>query len=135
MRLPLIEWNEAFSVEVQKLDEQHKKFFSITNLLFDTMQGAQDREVVSSVLKELQLYVVYHFKAEESLMKMYNYPDINAHKQEHEGAIHKVNKLVLDFERAMQTVDIELLKFLSDWIQSHILQVDRKYIPYVKGKV
>jgi hemerythrin len=99
------------------------------------MQGAQDREVVGFVLKELQQYVVYHFKAEESLMKMYNYPNMNAHKQEHEGAIKRVNKLVLDYERGLQTVDIELLKFLSDWIQNHILQIDRKYIPYVRGKV
>ena len=133
--MPLIEWNDAFSVGIQKIDEQHKKFFSITNLLFDSMRGAQDRDVVGSVLKELQQYVVYHFKAEESLMKMYNYPNMNAHKQEHDGAIHTVNKLVLDYERGVQTVDIELLKFLSDWIQSHILQVDRKYIPYVRGKV
>jgi len=133
--LSLIEWNDAFSVGIQKIDEQHKKFFSITNLLFDSMRGAQDREVIGSVLKELQQYVVYHFKAEESLMKMYNYPNMNAHKQEHDGAIHIVNKLVLDYERGIQTVDIELLKFLSDWIQSHILQVDRKYIPYVRGKV
>ena len=133
--MPLIEWNDAFSVGIQKIDEQHKKFFSITNLLFDSMRGAQDRDVVGSVLKELQQYVVYHFKAEESLMKMYNYPNMNAHKQEHDGAIHIVNKLVLDYERGIQTVDIELLKFLSDWIQSHILQVDRKYIPYVREKV
>ena len=133
--MSLIEWNDAFSVGIQKIDEQHKKFFSITNLLFDSMRGAQDREVIGSVLKELQQYVVYHFKAEESLMKMYNYPNMNAHKQEHDGAIHIVNKLVLDYERGIQTVDIELLKFLSDWIQSHILQVDRKYIPYVRGKV
>ncbi len=133
--MSLIEWNDAFSVGIQKIDEQHKKFFSITNLLFDSMRGAQDREVIGSVLKELQQYVVYHFKAEESLMKMYNYPNMNAHKQEHDGAIHIVNKLVLDYERGIHTVDIELLKFLSDWIQSHILQVDRKYIPYVRGKV
>ena len=133
--MPLIEWNNAFSVGVQKIDEQHKKFFSITNILFDTMQGAQDREVVGSVLKELQQYVVYHFKAEESLMKMYNYPNMNKHKLEHEGATQRVNKFILEYERGLQTIDIELLKFLSDWIQNHILQADRNYIPYVRGKV
>jgi hemerythrin-like metal-binding protein len=133
--LPLIEWNEAFSVGAQKLDEQHRKFFSITNLLFDSMQGAQNREVVGSVLKELQQYVVYHFKAEETLLKMYNYPDINSHKLEHENAIQKVNRFTLDYERGLQTIDIDLLKFLSDWIQNHILKVDRKYISYIKGKV
>jgi hemerythrin len=120
---------------VQKIDEQHRKFLSITNLLFDSMQVSQNREVVGSVLKELQKYVAYHFKDEESLLRMYNYPDMNTHKLEHESAVHKVNKFVLDYERGLQTVDIEILKFLSDWIQNHILKTDRMYIPYVKGKV
>jgi hemerythrin len=133
--LPLIEWDDAFSVGVQKIDEQHRKFLSITNILFDSMQKSQNREVVGSVLKELQQYVEYHFKAEESLLKMYNYPDINEHKLEHESAVHKVNKFVMDYERGLQTVDIEILKFLSDWIQNHILKTDRKYISYVKGKI
>jgi hemerythrin len=79
--------------------------------------------------------VIFHFKSEESWMELYHYPDMNKHKLEHEGAIQKVNKLILDYERGQQTVDIELLKFLSDWLQNHILQVDRNYIPYFQGKV
>jgi hemerythrin len=133
--MPLIEWNNAFSVEIQKIDEQHMKFFSIINLLYDAVLQGKGGEVVGSVLKELQQYVIFHFKSEESWMKMYNYPDLNNHKLEHQEAIQKVNKLVLEYERGQQTVDIELLKFLSDWLQNHILQVDRNYIPYIRGKV
>jgi hemerythrin len=112
--MPIIEWNNAFSVEIQKIDEQHMKFFSIINLLYDAVLQGKGGEVVGSVLKELQQYVIFHFKSEESWMKMYNYPDLNNHKLEHQEAIQKVNKLVLEYERGQQTVDIELLKFLSD---------------------
>jgi hemerythrin len=133
--MPIIEWNSAFSVDIQKIDEQHKKFFSLVNILYDAIMQGKGEEVVGSVLKELQQYVIFHFKSEESWMKMFNYPDMNMHKLEHEGAIQKVNKLVLEYERGNKTVDIELLKFLSDWLQNHILQVDRKYIPYFQGKV
>ncbi|MGA3286709.1 MAG: bacteriohemerythrin [Bacteroidota bacterium] len=133
--MPLIEWNNTFSVEIQKIDEQHKKFFSIINVLYDAIMQGKGEEVVGSVLKELQQYVIFHFKSEESWMEMYNYPDINKHILEHEGAIQKVNKLVLEYERGQQTVDIELLKFLSDWLQNHILKADRNYIPYFRGKV
>ena len=133
--MPIIEWNSAFSVDIQKIDEQHKKFFSLVNILYDAIMQGKGEEVVGSVLKELQQYVIFHFKSEVSWMKMFNYPDMNKHKLEHEGAIQKVNKLVLEYERGNKTVDIELLKFLSDWLQNHILQVDRKYIPYFQGKV
>jgi len=133
--MPIIEWDNAFSVDVQKIDEQHKKFFSIINMLYDAIMQGKGEEVVGSVLKELQQYVIFHFKSEESWMKMYHYPDMNKHKLEHEGAIQYINKFVLEYERGNKTVDIELLKFLSDWLQNHILQVDRKYIPYFQGKV
>jgi hemerythrin len=133
--LPIIEWNRAFSVGVQKIDEQHMKLFSITNMLFDSMQGAQDREVIGSVLKELQQYVIYHFKTEESLMKMYHYPDLNKHISEHQEATHKSHMFMVEYERGGQNIDIELLKFLSDLIQNHVLRTDRNYIPYIQGKV
>ena len=133
--MPLVEWNEAFSVGIEKIDDQHMKFFSLINTLFDAVQVVEDREVTGSILKELQEYFVFHFKTEESWMKLYNYPDISKHNIEHSEAINKVNKLVLEYERGYQTVDIELLKFLSNWLQNHILQVDMKYIPYFRGKI
>ena len=133
--MPLIEWNDAFSVDIQKIDEQHKKFFSLLNMLHDAIKHGKGEEVVGPVLKELQQYVIFHFKSEESWMELYHYPDMNKHKLEHEEGTKKVNKLVLEYDRGQQTVDIELLNFLSDWLQNHILQVDRNYIPYFQGKV
>ena len=133
--MPIIEWNNAFSVDIQKIDEQHKKFFSLVNMLYDAIMQGKGEEVVGSVLKELQQYVIFHFKSEETWMKMYNYPDMNKHKLEHEEGAKKVNELLLEYERGNKTVDIELLKFLSDWLQHHILEVDRKYISYFQGKV
>jgi hemerythrin len=135
LHMPLIEWNNAFSVDIQKIDEQHKKFFSLVNLLYDSIMQSKSEEVVSSVLKELQQYVIFHFQSEESWMKLFHYPDMNAHLLEHQEGAKTINKLVLEYERGIKTVDIELLKFLSEWLQHHILEVDRKYIPYFQGKV
>ncbi|MCX6120703.1 MAG: bacteriohemerythrin [Ignavibacteriales bacterium] len=133
--MPIIEWNDAFSVDIQKIDEQHKKFFSLVNLLYDSIMQGKGEEVVGSVLNELQQYVIFHFKSEESWMKLYHYPDMNKHMLEHQEGAQKINHLVLEYERGNKTVDIELLKFLSEWLQHHILEVDRKYIPYFQGKI
>jgi len=74
------------------------------------MQG-KGEVVVESVLKELQQYVIFNFKTEESWMELYHYPDMNKHKLEHQEGVQKVNKFVLEYDRGQQTVDIELLKF------------------------
>jgi hemerythrin-like metal-binding protein len=133
--MPLIEWNEAFSVGNKQLDEQHKKFFHIINTLQDAMKKGEGEEILLTVLKELQQYVQYHFKTEESLMKMYAYPNYSSHKAEHVEAEQKVNKFILEYERHDDKLAIEVLNFLSDLLQNHILQTDRKYIPYLKGKI
>jgi hemerythrin len=133
--MPIVEWDDAFSVGIQKIDEQHKKFFSIINRVYDTIQVVQNRKEVGSILKDLQEYTLHHFMTEESWMKMHSYPNIENHKLEHEEATRTVNKLILEYERDGQTVDVDLLKFLSHWLQNHILQADMKYIPYFKGKV
>ncbi|MCX6121284.1 MAG: bacteriohemerythrin [Ignavibacteriales bacterium] len=133
--MPLIEWDNAFSVGNREIDEHHKKFFHIINMLFDSMKTGEKEEILLPVLKELQQYVQYHFKAEESLMKMYAYPNISSHKAEHEDAIQKVNKFIIDYERKDDKLAIDVLNFLSNWLQNHILQTDRKYIPYLNKKI
>ena len=133
--MPIVEWDDAFSVGIEKIDEQHKKFFSIINRVYDTIQVVQNRKEVGSILKDLQEYVMHHFLTEESWMKTYGYPNLDDHKLQHEEATRTVNKLILEYERDYQTVDVDLLKFLSHWLQNHILQSDMKYIPYFRGKV
>jgi hemerythrin len=133
--MPIVEWDDAFSVGIQKIDEQHKTFFSIINRVYDTIQVVQNRKEVGAILKDLQEYVMHHFMTEESWMKMYSYPNIEDHKLEHEEATRTINKLILEYERDFQTVDVNLLNFLSHWLQRHILQADMKYIPYFQGKV
>jgi hemerythrin-like metal-binding protein len=130
--MPLIEWNDTYSIGIEIIDEQHKKFFSIINTLFDAMKEGKGDELVQPVLKELQDYVLYHFQSEETWMKMCNYPYIDKHKLEHHEAVKKVNKFVMEHERGNQVVIIEMLKFLSAWLQDHILETDRKYIPFLK---
>ena len=63
--MPLIEWNDTYSVGIKIIDEQHKKFFSIINTLFDAMKEGKGDELVETVLKELQDYVIYHFQSED----------------------------------------------------------------------
>lgn len=133
--MSLIEWDDAFSVGNQQIDEHHKRFFHIINILHDAMRNGQGEEVLLAVLKELQQYVQYHFKAEESLMKMYSYPNISSHKAEHEDAIQKVNKFIVAYERHEDKLAIDVLNFLSNLLQNHILRTDREYIPYLAKKI
>ena len=133
--MSLIEWNDAFSVGNQQLDDHHKKFFLIINSLHDAMKNGEEEKILLTVLKEMEQYVQYHFRAEELLMKMYYYPNYASHKAEHEDAAQKVNKFILEYDRHDDKLAIEVLNFLSDLLQNHILLTDRKYIPFLSKKI
>jgi hemerythrin len=135
MRMAYLEWNDTFSVEIKQIDEQHKKLFSLFNDLHEAMQKGMGGKIINRILKELRDYTSYHFAAEESWMKMLNYPGLAKHKQEHQEAIKQVNKFIIEYARGSKAVPYEVLKFLSNWLQNHILQIDREYAPYLKGKV
>lgn len=48
---------------------------------------------MDEVIKELIDYTRYHFKGEEAIMKICNYPDLEAHRGLHQKLITQVNDL------------------------------------------
>jgi len=99
------------------------------------MKKGEGEEILLTVLKELQQYVEYHFKAEETLMRLHAYPEFTSHKAEHEDAVQKINKFIEEYDRHEEHLVIDVLNFLSNLLQNHILHTDRKYIPYLSGKI
>jgi hemerythrin len=92
-------------------------------------------KVINHILKELRDYTSYHFTAEESWMKTLNYPGLAKHAHEHQEAIRQVNRFIIEYARGSKSIPLEVLRFLSNWLQNRILQIDRDYAPYLKGKV
>ena len=130
--MALLTWYDSFSVGIEKIDDQHKKFFELVNDVYSAMETNKGSAAIDQILKELQDYVVYHFNTEESWMETCNYPEIEDHRRIHREAVMEVNKLILQYQQVKKEILFDLLKFLSDWIRRHILEIDRKYIPYLQ---
>jgi hemerythrin len=133
--MALLTWYDSFSVGIEKIDDQHKKFFDLINKAYSAMENSNGTETIGGVLNELREYVVYHFETEESWMEACSYPDIEIHKQEHRYAVKRAVELLMQYEEIKKDVIFDLLKFLGDWIINHILESDIDYIPYVKDKI
>lgn len=124
---PLIVWTPELSVGIQEIDEQHKTLVDILNQLHVAiMQHHASAEVVH-ILDELVEYTRIHFAVEESLMRVLDYPDYEAHHAEHEKLIAQVQQFrhrVIDDGRA---ITFELLHFLKQWLTVHIMESDQRY--------
>ncbi|MCI5157646.1 MAG: bacteriohemerythrin [Candidatus Electrothrix sp. AUS1_2] len=125
--MSLIKWNDSFSVNVVKIDQEHKKLVGMVNELTDAMKAGQGKDVLGKILDGLISYTASHFQLEEKYFQQIKYPDAAAHKKEHAAFVQKVTEFKKEFDAGRVTVSVNILQFLSKWLQSHIKGTDQKY--------
>jgi len=130
-------WRVEYSVKVDKLDSQHREIFEMINRLHWSIKENQQAQVVGTILSEMTGYMYSHFKDEESLMLECQYPGLRVHKESHEAFKKRTHELILKHERTFYgDIASEVLEFLKTWWVSHILAMDKRYIPYLnKGTI
>ena len=126
--MPRIIWDDTFNVNVKEIDEQHKEWISIINELHDTLMGGKDlSKITSKSLKAMADYGTFHFAFEEEYLKKIGYPDLVAHKREHEAFLTKTRQYVRDEEEGKLVLNTKVMQVLMDWLTNHILTSDKKY--------
>ncbi len=133
--MPFIEWSDRLVTGVREADEQHKKLVNLVNELYDAMKAGKGKEVIDKILNELVSYANYHFNTEETLMSKYGFPELSAHKKEHEGFTAKVKEFLDKKAKGEATLTMEVMTFLKDWLVKHIMGTDKKYGPFLQAKM
>jgi len=131
--LEILSWKPEFSMKVSEIDEQHKKIIELINLLHSDAYTGSYKQGCADILKQLYNYCDYHFSTEEKYFHHFNYLGTEEHENEH----RLYRKNVIGFESRLEKIssdyDIgkfasELLNFLHDWWEHHILYIDKKYV-------
>jgi hemerythrin len=128
-----VEWEDRYSVGIPAIDRQHKELLNLTNELYNACQlgDKEAREHFRSVIHRAVEYVKFHFSAEEQIMERIKYPEIVEHKKQHESFVKTVLENVGEFENGKQFVPNAFVRFLKDWILTHIAMSDQKYHSYI----
>jgi len=132
--MAFMEWDDTLSVKVPEFDEAHKKLVVMIDNLHAAMKQRKGRELVSSLLKEMETYAQEHFSQEESFMKKHGYSALDSHMGMHKLFIEKIAGLEKDASAGKLTVTIDLLDFLRNWLVGHIKEIDGKYSIELAGK-
>lgn len=132
--MSLIQWNESLSVNVVEIDRQHQRLVTMINDLNDGMRQGKGKDILGKIIKELVGYAVTHFNTEEKYFDRFEYPEAKSHKKEHSDFIRKVEKFKDEFETGKIGLSIPVMNFLSDWLQTHIKGIDKKYGPFFNEK-
>jgi hemerythrin len=132
--MALIKWDDSFSVKVAEIDRQHQKLISMINELNDAMKQGKGKDILGKIVNGLISYTATHFKTEENYFERFGYPDADQHKKEHIAFVQKVSDFKDGFEKGKLSLSIEVMNFLSDWLQNHIKGTDKKYSQFFNGK-
>jgi len=125
--MALFEWREEYSVNVDEIDQQHKKLIQMINDLHTAMKEKKAKDVIEDVLKRMESYVEEHFNTEEKYFDKFDYPEAEEHIQEHDQFVEKVEEFIEDYMDGKMMLSMKLINFLKDWLTNHIKGTDQKY--------
>ncbi|MGA2435861.1 MAG: bacteriohemerythrin [Bryobacteraceae bacterium] len=128
------EWKEAYSVGCAEIDAQHKALFQIVGELHAAMLGGNAKQMLGDILARLIAYTTRHFATEERLMQASGYPDYAAHKALHDKLKQQVLNFQKEFTAGRAAITVQILQFLMDWLQHHIVGTDKKLGIYLRAK-
>ncbi len=132
--MPKMKWTEAFSVGVQVIDDQHKKWIDIINKYHDSIIDKSDNEnLTAQIMDEMMEYSKFHFAFEEAILEKNGYPKIADHRALHNNYIEMLLKKVQEEQNGELMLSRDVMVMLINWLQNHILFEDMKYKSFFKA--
>lgn len=127
----LVGWSHDYSLGLDEIDAQHKSLFEIINKTWQAIVDRADREHILQLVEELEVYTLAHFVAEETFMRVTEFPEFDAHKQAHQRFIARIaaEKVAII---AGGHLTLDLMHFLRDWLVDHILVSDKAYADFTR---
>ena len=125
--MPLLSWENKYSVNNNQLDGHHKTLFDIFNRLYDICMIPDNAHRVDQIIDELISYTNYHFSAEQQYMRDIGYMDIYSHILLHQGFKQKIIYLKQVGNNNVPRATRELIAFLGKWLLNHVVTEDNKY--------
>ena len=129
----MIVWDESLAVGVAEIDEQHQAIIRLINDLA-ARQGQAGEADAAKALTFLRAYLHDHFDLETELMLDLGYPELDAHRQQHELFANHV--IFFEIEKEFGVVNeqmlADILVFLKEWFISHITKEDKALGEFVR---
>ncbi|HBC96545.1 MAG TPA: bacteriohemerythrin [Clostridium sp.] len=133
----MFDWKDEYSCGIKRIDDEHKKLFGIGNSIYKLATDENRLDYFDRILDlvdDLKDYTAYHFKDEEKVMSMYDYPGYEEQKRVHDRFINKIQNLDLEeIDENQQDAVLKLLNFIYNWITNHILGMDLKIKDYFES--
>jgi hemerythrin-like metal-binding protein len=129
----VIQWSDSYRIGLAEIDDQHQSLIDLMNELWTAITTNAPPEYCRRILSRLELYTIEHFGAEEIMMRTIDYPDFFAHQGAHRQFVGRLQAEIRRLD-AGESLTLDILHFLKDWLVNHILVNDRDYAAFFAAK-
>ncbi len=120
-----LNWKKEYSVGIFEIDAEHKIFLKTIKKIHNAFEKHIELDIQKRLLTELYKYADFHFTSEENVMLMCNYPDFEAHLNQHVELMQKLADIV-NFNDISKINEVGLVDFLVKWFKEHTTSTDLK---------
>jgi len=122
----VLAWDRDWETGVAGLDQQHQAMVAAFNRLAEAVRADRAQAEVKQAISFLLMYTETHFKDEEALMERHGYPELAAHREEHEDCPQRIDGLLALCRNGDPGTLDYLIDFFEHWLVSHFEGSDRR---------
>jgi hemerythrin len=119
-------WDEGIDTGVDSMDAEHRLQVSLVNALEELVRQRAEGALLERTLSQLVDFTGVHFVSEELMMRLYAYPQHDAHKLEHVRLTERVKELRGQILAGDESVG-EGVTSLHAWLVEHIRSMDQGF--------
>ena len=128
----MIKWSKNYLMGIDKLDEEHKELFRISDQIYNkVMERGDDAKyrlfLMNETLEYMLRYVKRHAKGEEIYMREIGYAGYEFHKMLHDEFYNMLLKKKADIVKRNECSKKEIAELVGDgigWLLEHITTED-----------
>jgi len=120
-------WDELASTGVDSMDAEHRLQVSLVNALEELVQQGADPAVLERTVSQLVDFTSVHFLSEELMMRLYAYPQHDAHKLEHARLKQQVDELRSRLAAGGREAGVAIVAELHAWLVGHVRTMDQAF--------
>lgn len=121
---------------VPAIDRQHRRLFDLIENLHRLIGVHAGAGEIQAELDQFVRWAQTHFAAEELLLEVVGYPDLEAHRKEHAAFLQTLERNIrLTMSRPFAVTESKISSLLTEWLKHHILVNDKAYLPTLQARI
>ncbi len=114
-----VEWKDSYKIGDAEIDAQHQYLFGLINKLIAANNVTDIRALMMLMYKHTR----EHFVLEEGLMKKRGIPGLDAHIEQHNVILGRLNELSMDVGKGFMNKRA-IADLMTDWAMRHVVLED-----------